>query len=407
LFAGGDNHPARHKLNFSLSVVEANDSDVPAEGRGVFPTDTLLSGYSTLLMTNMDYGWQGSRVRFGITGASVMRYYSALESVQSVSYTVGVGASARLAGRTMLFANQSVAYLPSYLYGLFPRETVTSPGTPVPPAPDYAVTDTESYSYSTTVTLTRGLSRRSHVSATGEFQYTDFLHQTTRQPDLHSESVRAEYSRNLARKLALRVGYRYRSGTFGYGSALGLAPDLSATEHGPDIGLTYTRPVSATRQIALGFNAGSSAVSLPGLSTGDSYRPYGELTVAWQFSRAWQVRGTGRRGLEYVAGLSAPVFVDSVVAELAGLLHPRLNVFTSARYSSGASALSNRVQPFDSYSGDFQIRFALNRELSFYGGYLYYFYDFQGTGLAPGIPPSLERNGVRAGLTVWVPALRR
>jgi hypothetical protein len=360
-----------------------------------------------MLMANMDYGWQGSRVRVGVTGASALRYYSELESVSTASYAAGFGVSARLDGRTTIFANQSVAYSPSYLYAVFPREAVTNPGTAAPPPPDYAVSDTESYFYGTTLTLTRGLSRRSHVSATGEFQYTDFLHETTRQPDLHSESVRAEYSRNLARNLALRVGYRYRSGTFGYGSALGLAPDLSATEHGPDVGVAYTRPVSATRNIALGFSVGSSAMSVPGLNTSDSYRPYGEVTVGWQFSTAWQVRGTGRRGLEYVAGLSAPVFVDSFAAELGGLLHPRLNVLASARYSSGASALSSRAQPFDTYTGDFQIRYALNRELSFYGEYLYYFYDFQGTGLAPGIPPRLERNGVRAGLTVWVPALRR
>ncbi|MCA1652538.1 MAG: hypothetical protein LC753_20485 [Acidobacteria bacterium] len=35
----------RHKLDFSLSLVEANDSDTPAELRGIGPTDTLLSGY--------------------------------------------------------------------------------------------------------------------------------------------------------------------------------------------------------------------------------------------------------------------------------------------------------------------------------------------------------------------------
>ena len=40
--------------------------------------------------------------------------------------------------------------------------------------------------------------------------------------------------------------------------------------------------------------------------------------------------------------------------------------------------------------------------------YLYYFYDFgEGTPLLVGIPPGLERNGVRAGFTLWMPALRR
>ena len=143
------------------------------------------------------------------------------------------------------------------------------------------------------------------------------------------------------------------------------------------------------------------------MDTGALYHPYTELTVDWQFDRAWQVRGTTRRALEYVAGLRVPVFVDGVAAELTGLIHPRLNVLASARYSSGTSALNDHAQPFDTYSASLQTRYALNRELAVYGEYLYYFYDFRGTGLAAGIPPRLERNGVRAGLTLWVPALRR
>jgi hypothetical protein len=39
---------------------------------------------------------------------------------------------------------------------------------------------------------------------------------------------------------------------------------------------------------------------------------------------------------------------------------------------------------------------------------LYYFYDFaEGTPLLVGVPPGLERHGVRAGLTLWMPALRK
>ena len=263
LFAGSDKRRVKQKLEISFSVVEANDSDVPAEATGVLPTDALLSGYSTLLAANMDYGWQGSRVQFRATGASAMRYYSDIESVQSASYSVGIGASARLGGRTTLFANQSVAYLPSYLNAVFPQQAVTEPGTAAPPAPNYAVSDTETYSYGTTVTSTRGLSRRSHVSATGDFQYTDFVHETSARPDLRSGGVRGEYSRNLSRNLALHGGYRYRSGTFAYGGAFALA-NLSTTEHGPDVGVAYIRPVSETRRLSLGFTTGGSALSVPG-----------------------------------------------------------------------------------------------------------------------------------------------
>jgi hypothetical protein len=50
----------------------------------------------------------------------------------------------------------------------------------------------------------------------------------------------------------------------------------------------------------------------------------------------------------------------------------------------------------------------LTRTLSAFGEYLYYFYDYGGSRLnAPNLIPGVERNGVRAGLTVWFSARRR
>ena len=50
----------------------------------------------------------------------------------------------------------------------------------------------------------------------------------------------------------------------------------------------------------------------------------------------------------------------------------------------------------------------LTPTLATYAEYVYYFYDFgDNVRLAPGVPSGLERNGVRVGLTLWVPALRR
>ena len=63
---------------------------------------------------------------------------------------------------------------------------------------------------------------------------------------------------------------------------------------------------------------------------------------------------------------------------------------------------------FDTYTGDVRLRYALTRTFAAYVEYLYYFYDSRGSvPIAPGIPAGLERNGVRAGLTLRVPALRR
>ena len=415
LFGGSDvGRRVHHKLDFSLSLVAANDSDTPAELRGIGPTDTVLSGYSTMFMSNAEYHWDGSRVQVGATGASVLRRYNQLQGVRSVSASGGLGLSARLGGRTTLLANQSVAYSPSYLYGLFPSEAVMNPGDAVPVAPDYAISDSESYSYGTTLTLTRGLTRRSRLSATGGFQYTDYPHETGTRRDLNSQGVHVEFTNNLARNTALRVGYGFRTGKFGYGvGAIATDPGVTASEHGIDVGVEYSRPLSATRRMMFSSSFGSSSVTAPMSSSAETganrlVRLSGDVAAAWQFTRSWQTRGTFRRGLEYIAQLSEPVYIDGFGAELGGLITPRIDVLASARSSSGASALNRDSLTFDTHGADLRVQYAVTRSLAVFAQYLYYFYDFTGNALLPsGIPSSLERNGVRAGLTLWVPAVRR
>jgi hypothetical protein len=125
LFGGGNvDRRVHHKLDFSLSLVEANDSDTPAELRGIGPSDTLLSGYSTMFMGNAEYHWDRSRVQVGATGASVLRRYNQLQGVRSVSASGGLCLSVRRGGRTTLLANQSAAYSQWSLYGVFPSDAV-------------------------------------------------------------------------------------------------------------------------------------------------------------------------------------------------------------------------------------------------------------------------------------------
>jgi hypothetical protein len=415
LFGGGEvSRRVHHKLDFSLSLVEANDSDTPAELRGIGPSDTVSSGYSTMFMGNGEYHWDHSRVQVGATGASVLRRYDQPQSVRSVSGSGGLGLAARLGGRTTLLANQSVAYSPSYLYGLFPSDAVKNPGDAVPVAADYAISDSESYQYGTTLTLTRGLTRRSRLSATGEFQYTDYLHETGTQRDLNSEGVHGEYSNSLARNTALRLGYRYRTGKFGYGvGAIATDPGVTATEQGIDFGVAYSRPLSATRRMMFSSNFGSSTVATPissaaGTGANRLIRLSGDVAAGWQFTSSWQTRATFRRGLEYVAQLTEPVYIDGFSAELGGLVTRRIDVQTSARYSSGVSALNRDALAFGTRGADLRMQYAVTRSLAVYTQYLYYFYDFTGNAQLPtGIPSGLERHGVRAGLTLWVPAVRR
>jgi hypothetical protein len=83
-------------------------------------------------------------------------------------------------------------------------------------------------------------------------------------------------------------------------------------------------------------------------------------------------------------------------------------VTISGAYASGESIVSREALAFDTYTGDVNVRYAVTRTLAVFGEYFYYFYDIQnGALLLPGMPPGLKRNGVRVGLTFWMPTVRR
>jgi hypothetical protein len=223
--------------------------------------------------------------------------------------------------------------------------------------------------------------------------------------------VRTEYSRNFSRNSAFKVAYRFQRGDVGQ-TGFG-----KSNEHGFDAGVTTSHPLSATRRATFSFSLGSSAAGVPdNLVTGivdthlsTVYRVSADVTAGYQFNRTWQTTASYRRGLDYVPSLTAPVFADSVSALLSGLFTSRVDFALNGGYSNGKSALRS-ASTYVTYTGDVRLRYALTRHWAVFTEYLYYFYDFSEASvllLPPGTSPRLQRNGVRAGLTLWAPVLGR
>jgi hypothetical protein len=184
-------------------------------------------------------------------------------------------------------------------------------------------------------------------------------------------------------------------------------------ENGVTAGMQVTRPLSATRNLTFGFGLGSSAVDAPDTGTlllpgGRQYLATANASAGYDFGRNWNARGTYRRGLEYIAALRAPVFTDGVTLETTGLLSRRTEFRASAAYSTGAPTLGGSIANYTTYTGTVRIQRTLTRASWLYGEYLYYFYDFGSALLVqPGLPTSLERNGVRVGVTLSLHAFGR
>ena len=401
-------------LEFNASLIEGYDSDVQrALVPTIDPTNLQNGGFSTLLDAGAGYEWRG-KAHVAANVNSVLRHYAELGTTQSVGHRAGIGVSTRTVAGWTLFANQSAAFSPAYFYGLFPGTSTLQPGNAGVTAPNYTapnytepVNSFESYSYTSSMSLTHGIGSRSSISAAGQFMYTDRVQETESWSDIASYALSTQYSKHTSRNVTLSTELRYRSGESGYRTA------GTTTEVALNGGVDYTRPLSATRQLSVGMHAGVSGADSPTNVIGLSgfrrqYRTIADLTVSYPLSQSWSASGSIRRGLEYETDLPTPVVNNGTSLALSGLLTPRVDILVSGGYATGESILNRNSLVFDTYTGNAKIRYAVSRTFALFAEYLYYYYDIQnGALLMPGLPPGLRRNGVRTGLTLWMPAVRR
>jgi hypothetical protein len=413
LFGGGSHGTSGQSVDLSATIVAAYDDNLIADAAGVSQGVPAVSGQYAMLQAGGKYSWVTPRLEVGITGASAFRSYN-LGGPRNISQSAGFGLSAALPGRTRLSVNQSAAYSPSYLASLFPGVVDPALGDAPPTSPNYAVNDFASTSYATTAAVSHWLNRRTSVVAAADYTVTNFRTENTEstaRPDGSARGLSTGFSQLIGRHSGLTVDYRYRTAGFGFGV------DTSSTEHAVNLAANHTRVLSATRRAEFLFGVGVSQSSVPSqliLSSAGSpgtssrlYRVVGEGSVAYQFSRAKEFRASYRRGVDYIVELTQPVFVDGLTASAGGSITRRLDLTVSGGYSNGAGALQ-RTSNFDTYTANALSHFALNRMCSVYLEYFYYFYDFgTGTILAPNVSRRLERNGVRVGLKVSTPLVRK
>jgi hypothetical protein len=411
LFGGRSGSSDGQRLDLSATLLEAYDDNLLAEAGSVSPGSPVVSGFFTMLQMDGRYRWANSRIDLGVSGGSAFRYDTYLSDVRTISGTAGVGLGIRIGRATRFSLNQGAAYSPSYLFALFPSLDEAAPGDAPVGAPDYASNDASSYSYASTARLTHGLTRRVSWSVDADYSYTDVTDPRAALDDTRSYGVRTGLSRNLSRYTALRGEYEYRTGEMGSAFA---GP---TSEHGIQIGVDRRYVLSATRQAGFDISVGvsrvqgfvgvQSRVESVAAANDAFYRLNVDANGTYQFGRSWQARAAYTRGVEYVPELTEPVFVDSFNGTVTGLLSRRVDLGFNAGYSRGASVLST-ASPFDSYTASVRSRIAATETIALQLEYLYYFYDFhEGALLAPGLPPRLERNGIRAGVTFWIPALGR
>lgn len=421
LRAGTPNPSASQKLEGTVVSSGSYEEDASGDAAASVNAGQQPSGYATVVESAATYTFQSRRLRVRALGTSAQRFYRPADSLlpsdfRSLSHMGDFGVSAVLARSTTLAVNQTDVYSSSPLYSLFtpanrtlPLETdVTAP--PVAPPPShYALNDTGSTSYDTTAILRHGLTPRTDLSGTAGWRRTRTVAQTGDRRDLSMYQARGQMAHKLARNTTLIAAYYYRVGNIDDHGLTPLTSTERVPEHGIEAGFEQRRPISRSRHLTLTARLGASRTVMPEVVETGLVRQrrfdqvFGQLGAAYELTRSWVVRGNYQGGVDYVTALTEPISSQNLSAEVGGLLTRRFDVFASAAYSHGESAIRRGTSSFETYTEDVRLRYAVSRSVAAYVEYLRYFYDSDGVLLVPGLPAFIQRTSVRTGLVFRIP----
>lgn len=408
LFGGANSGPERGtSFSFSGSVSEVYDRDE------VENEEPQLGGLYTNFTGDLDYGRYGSRVQFAATGGTNLRYYSRLSEFLAADYHAGAGVEARVTRRTTMLLTEVVGYSPVALPGLFANPLPAELGEPLPPDSRFAVTADKLLTAVTTVSLEHGFSVRSQLVANGSYRYSNYLAESTPTSDWSTLDSGAFYRHRVTSAASLRTGYNYRRASYDLRDAPG-GRGPQPQEHNVFVGGAVDREFSAQQRTTVSFAAGTSVFSPTTAADlvqgGDGWRFVFNAAVAHQIGRSWLLLGSFDRGSQFNQGYGGPVFADAFYVSATGFINARTDVTGSWAHTEGESVLTIAGPPFTTTGAGARLRFALSRKWALIAEYFRYSYDFTNAPGFPtliGVPERFRRNGLRGGVSVFLPIIPR
>jgi hypothetical protein len=411
LFGGATTEQrGRSFLNFNGSVLQVYDRDEVEEG------EPELGGLYTNLTGDLDFRRDGTRTTFAATGGANLRYYTQLSQFLAADYHGGVGVESRVTPRTKMLLNQAVSYSPVTLPNLFADPLPPELGAPLPPGPNFAVTNNRFLTMASTAAVEHGFSVRSQFVVRGTYRNSNFLDEPdaagTRSSDWSMLDSGAFYRYRVTAGRSLRAGYNYRRAIYGW-TETPAGPGPQPDEHNFFVGATIDREFSAETRTMVSFAGGTSvfgAASSDLLQSGDRLRFTFDASVAQQIGATWLLLGSFQRGSQFDQGYGGPVFGDAVGVSATGFFNPRTDLTAWLAYTQGQTLLAVAGQEFDTTTGGVRFRFALSRNWALTAEYFRYAYDFTNSPDYPfvlGVPERFARNSIRGGVLVFLPLVQR
>lgn len=394
-------------LNASLGAGYDDNIFASASGGAGSRNQYARSGYFGTAQAGLAFGRLGERLTANASAGVASRLFTEATLDPAVAGRLSGSLSAKLATRNTLQALMAAAWLPYYApdvisHGLGPL--AADPGGPDArfdlADQDQPIDKERVRRIGAGVEFSRQLSTRNDLSLAYHVTRVEFDEQQRAQ---RAQGGSVTFTRTLTPHMDLHLGYGYRE----MRSERGEAPQPAFELHTVDVGIGYSRALSLSRRTTLSLGTGTTGLARDG-SRGPQepvYRLVGNVQLARQFGRTGVLTVAYSRGVRFIEGFSEAFLADTVTTTLSGYLGRRLSVSVNGGYRR--SALSGNAGGFEGVRTSATAQLALWRSLGFYTTWFYYDYAFDRTAALPAtVSPDVQRQGIRAGLSVWLPLLR-
>jgi hypothetical protein len=395
LFGGGIGDTSQ-KVTANASAAAGYDDNLQAASRGSTTTgrEDGISGTLTHMSGSIAYTANQATWSMGASLGLSGRYYPRTEPDFYHSTGGRLNFAKSLGERTSFTAGASATNHPYIFTTVFPTAFEPEIDEDLVPDPEL-VGSLENYlAYSLHANLAHKPWRRTSVTAGYNYRHADSP--TGTREFIHG-GLGGNISHSISRGLSVHGGYRYGKSRFEGREWVPV--------HTIDAGVNYHRALSFSRRTTLTFATGSTA-----LQTRQRFHfiATGSVTLNHEIGRSWGAWVTYARRLLINEAWDEPLLSNGLSAGFGGLISRRLQFTSVARASLGRSVDDGPGRDYDAYTAHAALNYAISRFASAGVTYAYYFHDYGfALGLPPGFANHVDRQSVRARISVWAPLFYR
>jgi hypothetical protein len=312
-----------------------------------------------------------------------------------------------LGRRTQIAVSQGLRYAPDFSLGLFGAVQEDS-GRSNTENPTNALSAGGSWMTAVTASVARQWSRRTTMDAGYSFDRMTYVDGRGFDSSSHTGSV--GFAHSVGRSAGFRATYQHADGRFEQVEGR-IVPIVTRTA---DLGLTYARRLSPTRQLSFTAGSGASYVTTVASESGlpaEYWTPAGYGTIRLDIARSWSLGGDYRRSTSVLQGDTPEPFTSHTAqASVGGDVNQWLQSVFAVGFANGVSGgrtVGGALGRYDSYTGTVQARFRLSDGWSSLVGFTRFHYRLNAAASQSlGVSRALERNALRVGFSWSLPVIR-